>query len=191
VLVAFHPARAGRPVPELTYRQLCLEAGYEVPRIADLLRLLSGRAGAHVDLKEAGCATAAADLVLHVLAPGDVIFTTRDTAVAQALPGPARVGLTLGGDTAQTARFASRRALRPGTSRLDGVLAAGASWAALHHRIARPALLAQARSRGLQIMVWTVNGERALCRWVASTDADIVVTDQPARAVGLRTPPGG
>ena len=186
VLVGFHPASAGRPVTGLTYAQLCQAAGYEVPRISELARLLAGRAGAHVDLKEAGCATAAVTLVLASLDRADVIVTTRDPALARTLGNVAPVGLTVGGEAAQTARFAARRAVRPGLSRLDAVTAAGASWAVLQHRIATPALLGAARDRGLRIMVWTVNGDRELRSWLSGPAADVVVTDRPARALGLR-----
>jgi glycerophosphoryl diester phosphodiesterase len=186
VLVGFHPASAGRLVTSLTYVELCQAAGYEVPRVSELARLLAGRAGAHVDLKEAGSATAAVTAVLAALDPADVVVTTRDPVVAGALSRTAPVGLTIGGEAGPTARFTAQRVFRPGLSRLDAVTACGASWAVVHYRIATPGLLRQARERGLQVMIWTVNGDRALHRWLSGPAADVVVTDQPARALGLR-----
>jgi glycerophosphoryl diester phosphodiesterase len=35
-------------------------------------------------------------------------------------------------------------------------------------------------------MVWTVNGDQALVRWLASPCVDVLVTDRPARAIALR-----
>jgi glycerophosphoryl diester phosphodiesterase len=42
------------------------------------------------------------------------------------------------------------------------------------------------RSRGIKTMVWTVNSDRALARWLAGPRVDVVVTDRPARAHALR-----
>jgi glycerophosphoryl diester phosphodiesterase len=191
-LVASHRARFGlaRPVPGLSYLQLCRLAGYEVPRLAEVVPLLQGRAGLHLDVKDPGCAVAAAELALDQLGPEDVIATTRELAVARLIADrfPAlQVGLAVGGDAGETARFAARRAVRPGLSRLDAVAAAGAGWAALHHRQASAGLAAQCRARGIRTLVWTVNADDALARWLASPDVDVLVTDRPARAVALRS----
>ena len=113
-LVASHRARLawGRPVAGLAYRQLCQLAGYEVPRITQVLPLLAGRAGLHLDVKDAGAAARAAELALGALGPAGVVVTTRDAALARALVHrfPAlQVGLAIGGDLAESARFLARR----------------------------------------------------------------------------------
>jgi len=188
-LVACHPARAGRParpVAELDYAGLCRAAGYEVPKVGELARLLAGHAAAHVDLKEAGCAADAIGAVLAWLEPGVVLATTRDVAVARRLAPLVPVALTIGGDSAQRARFTARRLARPGWSPLDAASECGAAWVAVHYRSATPALLAGARRRGLKVAVWTVNGGAALRRWLHEAGTDLVVTDEPARAIRLR-----
>ena len=83
VLVALHEARAGpgRPVTSVSYSQLCELTGHEVPRIAEVMRLLAGRAAAHIDLKDAGCAAAVLRLGLELLGPAGMIVTTGDRAV--------------------------------------------------------------------------------------------------------------
>jgi len=189
-LVAWHRARArGRAVASVSYGRLCALAGYEVPRLAAVMALLAGRAVCHLDLKDAGCAAAAVAQAAGVAGPAGVIATTGDAALAAALRRafPAvPVGLTAGGDLAETARYRLRRACMPRLSRLDRVLAAGAGWAVLHHRLAGAALLAECRARGIRTMVWTVNGDRELTRWLATPGVDVLVTDCPARAVALR-----
>lgn len=190
-LVACHRARLtwGRAVARLTYRQLCQLAGYEVPRIAQVLPLLAGRAGLHLDVKDPGSAAPAAELALGSLGPADIVVTTRDPAVARMLGRgfPAlQLGLAVGGDLAESARFLARRAVRAGRSRLDPVTAVGATWAALHHRQAEAGLAAQCRERGLKTLVWTVNSDSALARWLASPDVDVLVTDRPAYAAAVR-----
>jgi glycerophosphoryl diester phosphodiesterase len=176
---------AGRSVSDLTYDRLCQAARYQVPLLADVLSMLAGRASLHLDVKEADSAGAAAQMAAASLGPDRVLVTTRDAAVAHSLTqaGPdLRVGLAIGGDLAESLR----KALRPGMSRMDAVIASGASWAALHYRVARHGLAAQCRKRGIGTLVWTVNSDRALDWWLASPYVGILVTDRPARALDLR-----
>lgn len=190
-LVACHRARVGwgHAVTAVSYARLCGLAGYEVPRVAEVMQLLAGRAVGHLDLKEADWADAVVGHAVEVLGPAGVIVTTGDDAVVAALKRcfPAvPVGLAIGGDVAQTARFTVRRVQRRGLSRLDRVAAGPADWAVVHHRLARTGVLAECRMRGIKTMVWTVNGDKELSRWLASPCVDVLVTDRPARAITLR-----
>ena len=190
-LVAFHRARLGRgrAVAAVSYAQLCDLAGYEVPRIAELMQLLAGRAVGHVDLKATSCADVVVRHAVEALGPAGVIVTTGEDAVAAALKRrfPAvPVGLSIGGDMAETAAFTARRLHAPGLSRLDRVVASRADVAVVHHRLARTGVLAECRRRGIKTMVWTVNGDQALTGWLASPYVDVLVTDRPARAIALR-----
>jgi glycerophosphoryl diester phosphodiesterase len=163
-----------------------------VPRLAQVLPRLAGRARLHLDVKDPGAAAEAAGLALGSLGPAGVVLTTRDREVARMVGRRFPVlqaGLAVGGDFAESARFLAQRAGRPGLSRLDAVEAAGATWAALHHRQAAAGLAAQCRERGLKTLVWTVNADRALARWLACPDVDVLVTDRPAHAVALRDRP--
>jgi glycerophosphoryl diester phosphodiesterase len=195
-LVAFHRARPGwgRAVAAVSYARLCDLAGYEVPRMTELMRLLAGRAVGHLDLKETGCADMIVRHAVEALGPTGVLVTTEEDAVAAVLKQrfPAvPVGLSIGGDAAETAAFTMRRLRVRGLSRLDRVLASRADVAVVHHRLARTGLLAECRRRGIKTMVWTVNGDQALAGWLASPDVDVLVTDRPARAIALRRRLGG
>jgi glycerophosphoryl diester phosphodiesterase len=190
-LVAFHAAtvRPGRAVSALNYPELCRLAGYEVPTTSGVLELLAGRAGGHIDLKEPDCLGAIVSEARRALAAADIIVTTGDeSAVAelrQRYPDvPA--GLTIGGALAHTARHLAWRAGLPVQSPVDAVVAAGAGWAVVHERLARAGALAECRRRGLATMVWTVNHDHALARWLGCPDVDVVVTDRPQRAATLR-----
>lgn len=191
VLVSCHQERVGRgqKVASVSYSRLGRLARYEVPRLDEALRLLAGRGAAHLDLKDPGTAAASVDRALGVLGPVHLLVTTRDTGTAAALavshPSVA-VGVTVGGDLPQTTRFAARRVRHPRLSRLEPVLAAGAGWAAVHQRLARSGLLAECRSRGLATVVWTVNRDAALARWLACPAVDVLVTDRPFRAAAIR-----
>lgn len=195
-LVAFHRARPGwgRAVTAVSYIRLCDLAGYEVPRMTELMQLLAGRAVGHLDLKETSRADMIVRHAVEALGPAGVLVTTEEDAVATALKQrfPAvPVGLTIGGDAAGTAAFTMRRLRVRGLSRLDRVLASGAGVAVVHHRLARTGILAECRRRGIKTMVWTVNGDQALAGWLASPYVDVLVTDRPARAIALRHRLGG
>jgi glycerophosphoryl diester phosphodiesterase len=191
ILVASHRAglRPGLPVARLAYADLCRQARDEIPRLDVALGLLSGRAGAHLDIKDRGCAVAAVQHAAAALGPERVLATTRDRALAAALARrfPAvGIGLTRGGDLPESARFAVRRLRAPGWNRLGDITTAGAGWAVLHYRLARTGLLTQVRQAGLRAAIWTVNADGALRQWLASPDANVVVTDRPARAIAVR-----
>jgi len=191
VLVALHDARAGpgRPLASVSYSQLCGLAGHEVPRVAQVMRLLAGRAVAHVDLKDAGCAAAVARLGLELVGPAGMVMTTGDSALLARLQAqfPAvPVGLSIGGGLAR----AARRSLAPlrtmALSRAELAAAEMADWAVIQWRLARAEVLAHCQRRGIKTMVWTVNADRDLARWVVTPGVDALVTDRPARAIFLR-----
>jgi glycerophosphoryl diester phosphodiesterase len=190
-LIAYHNPRVGRrrPVGMLTYVELCRLANYEVPTVTGILRLVAGRAGAHIDLKESDCVAAAAEEALSVLAPSRIILTTGDEAAIRELRNrfPAvPCGLTIGGDLAQTARYLSGRARGRVRSRVDAVAEVNADWAVVQERLAGAGALAECRRRGLATMVWTVDDDASLARWLHSPDVDVLVTNRPRRATELR-----
>ena len=190
-LVVFHAASLGRrhPVGSLTYPDLCRLAGYEVPTASGVLRFLAGRAAAHIDLKDRACLAAVVSEALRILEPERILVTTGDGAAISDLRRrfPAvPAGLTIGGDLAATGRYLAERARRRVRSRIDPVTRVGANWAVVHERLARAGVLAECRRRGLATMVWTVNDDAALTRWLSCPDVDVLVTDRPHRAADLR-----
>jgi glycerophosphoryl diester phosphodiesterase len=190
-LVAFHATglRRGRPVGSLSYADLCRLAGYGVPTAGGVLQLLAGRASAHIDLKDRACLAAIVLEALRVLEPEHIIVTTSDEAAISELRNrfPAvPAGLTIGGDHAQTLRYLAERARGRARSRIDAVARVGADCAVVHERLARAGVLAECRRRGLATMVWTVNHDTALARWLSCPDVDVLVTDRPGRAAELR-----
>jgi glycerophosphoryl diester phosphodiesterase len=192
-LIAFHDSEAGRgrPVRSMTYADLCRLVSYEVPTVAGVLRLLANAdgAGAHIDLKEPDCLVAVARAALGALEPTSIIVTTGDDAAIRELRRrfPAvPAGLTIGGDLARTMHHLTWRARARARSRVDPVTSAHADWAIVQERLARTGVLAECRQRGLRTMVWTVNDDAALSRWLSDPNVDVLVTDRPRRAAQLR-----
>ena len=197
-LVAFHdPATSqGHPLAAVGYARLCDLAGYEVPKVADVLAVISGRARGHLDLKEAGGGRRLAQLALDVLGPGEFIITSAEDASVAAIrsrfrdPEAVPVALSLGGggNGAPPAQWlrARLRELRP-ESRLR---ACGADWVAADRRLALAGVAGRCRRRHVKVMVWTVNSEPEIRYWLRRR-IDVLVTDRPARAVALREQSAG
>src|SRR2546430_5995593 len=55
-LAAFHDARTsqGDPLGTISYARLCTLAGYPVPRVAEVMATIAGKATGHLDLKDTG-----------------------------------------------------------------------------------------------------------------------------------------
>ena len=194
-LVSYHPARAARRgVATVSYARLCRLAGYQVPRMTDVLPMLARRAAAHLDIKQPDCAEEVVGLAAGILGPTALLVTTEDGPLVAALGHrfPAvPVGVTIGGDLPQAAAFAVRRLRTPGLSRVYRVLAAGSGWAVVHRRLARTGVLAECRRRGIKTAVWTVNADEEMAHWLARPCVDVLITDRPGRAMALRARPGG
>jgi glycerophosphoryl diester phosphodiesterase len=196
-LVTFHDSRTrqGQLVSQLGYAQLCDLAGYAVPKVADVLALVKGRAKGHLDLKETGGEDRLVRLALDILGPGEFIMTSPDDASLAAIrsrfPAAEQVPVAL------TLRPGGKgpRAARPGTRLIElrpwsRVRAGGADWVAVDHRLALAGIVRQCRLRNLKVMVWTVNNEWEMRYWLSRPGIGILVTDRPALAVALRDRPG-
>jgi len=189
-LVVYHdPAIGnGRMLATMGYATLCELAGYEVPRVAEVMHMITGKATGHLDLKEVGDEDVIIEQALEVLGPGNFVATTLEdasvAAIKQRFPA-APVALSLGRDLSGpwlTRLSARRHDLYPG----DRIRACGADWAAINHRLAVFGVLRQCHRLGIKTMIWTVNTDAAISRWLADPRVVVVVTDCPRRAVELR-----
>src|SRR5256886_13099985 len=72
-LVAYHDAhtRQGDPLAAINYSRLCDVAGYPVPRVADVMSTIAGKATGHLDLKDTGGEETVVEMALDILGPGN------------------------------------------------------------------------------------------------------------------------
>jgi glycerophosphoryl diester phosphodiesterase len=198
-LVAFHDpqARPGQLVSQVGYVQLCDLAGYDVPKVADVLALIKGRAKGHLDLKETGGEDRLVRLALDILGPGEFIITSPDDASVAAIrsrfPAAEEVPVALTLRAGRLTPGPGRKGAPP--TRLSALRArsrlreCGADWVAVDHRLALAGLVRPGRPRNLKVMVWTVNNEWEMRYWLSRPHIGILVTDRPALAVALRGRP--
>jgi glycerophosphoryl diester phosphodiesterase len=189
-LVAFHdPCTSdGRPLSTVGYAQLCDLAGYEVPKVTDVLAAIAGRAKGHLDLKETGDEDTLVRLTLDILGPGEFIMTSPEDASVAAIRSrfadleEVPVALSLGGGIKGSSRRARIGELRP----LPRLRACGANWVAIDHRLAISGIVRRCRRQHVKVMLWTVNHEREIRYWLSRPRIDILVTDRPALAIAIR-----
>lgn len=191
-LVAWHDptTRGGEPLFRLTLAEFRLKAGYQVPRVSEVLDAVAGRCRCHIDLKEAGYEDDVIDLALRMLgADGFVVTSTEEDSirvVKQRFP-QVRAGLCVGRDL---------RGLRPPArvvARLGElfpaarVKASGADFVCVEYRLAVLRVLRCCGRRGLPAFVWTVNAERRIRRLLRDPRVQCVITDRPLHALTLRS----
>jgi glycerophosphoryl diester phosphodiesterase len=155
--------------------------------------LAAGGVRGHVDLKGTGFEREAVELARSSFGPDGFVVTTADPASVAAIGAefPAvPVGLSVGFGPASITRDL-RRLRWPLSFPLAAVQASGASWVAMSYRYARPEVLDRCVAAGLRIMVWTVNDDRRLARFLSDPRVAVVVTDRPEHAVALRSRQAG
>ena len=190
-LVAYHDAhtRQGDPLAAISYSRLCDVAGYPVPRVADVMATIAGKATGHLDLKDTGGEETVVEMALDILGPGNFVVTTLEdrsvAAVKERFPAvPA--ALSLGRDLDEVPR--SRRT----ATRLSELLpmrrlrACRADWVAVHRRLAAAGVVAQCHRAGITTMVWTVDVDEEIRRWLTDRRVTVLITNRPADAVALR-----
>ncbi|MGH3712692.1 MAG: glycerophosphodiester phosphodiesterase [Micromonosporaceae bacterium] len=186
-LVAFHndalPETSGRQLLSgLTYPRLCGLAGYQVPTVSDVLGLLAGRVRAHLDLKETGYEDRVLTIAEQALGRGNYLVTSLEEAsvaqIKKTFPG-VRVGLALG---RHLVGAPARRQLETRIAELfpvRRVRRCGADFVAMHHWLARLGTLRRCAAAGVPAMVWTINNDAMIDRYLGDRRVSVVITDRP------------
>jgi glycerophosphoryl diester phosphodiesterase len=195
-LVAFHDRATsqGHLLSTVRYARLCDLVGYEVPKVADVLAVIKGRAKGHLDLKVTGDEHRLVRLALDVLGPGQFIITSREDASVAAIRSRFRdveevpVALSLGLGLKGGSRLRWTRTLVSEMWPASRLQASGADWAAVDHRLALAGVAGRCRRQHRKVMVWTVNNEHEIRYWLRR-EIDVLVTDRTALAVAMRESP--
>jgi glycerophosphoryl diester phosphodiesterase len=190
--VVFHDEHTGmpaRPVRALHYEELCETAGYLIPKATAVMEILARRVIGHLDLKEPTDEKAIVGPAIDIFGAGGFIATTEHPAsirrmrsfapaVRTALStGKRRVGLSQWRQpTSPNRRFDPR-----------WVIDSGADCVALNHNLANERVLRTFRRNGVGVLLWTVNDPTLITRHLADTRIDVLITDRPRLASGIRS----
>jgi len=191
VYVNYHDerTRSGRAVRELTYAALKQELGAELLQVGEVMELVDGRVGLHVDVKQTGDEAATVRLIQSGCAHSPVVFTGGDDsihAIKQIFP-MVRAGLTLGEDLDGAPPW---RYLRVRLSELfPGVRLrrSQSDFAAVHQRLAGIRVLGYCARVHMSAWVWTVDDEVNIARFMHDPRVAVLITDRPDIALRFRT----
>jgi len=182
-LVVHHGLTVGRlPLARCTYERICAAAARPVPLLHEALDAIAGRALGHLDLKERGCEHETVELALDRLGPGRFVVTSRDPESIRVIKRDFPEVVT----ALSVGRAPWERGAVRDLSPLSTVRRCGADMVALNHRLARIGVLAACARAGFPAMVWTVNAESLMRRFLADPRVAVLVTDHPRRALALR-----
>lgn len=192
VLIAYHDASiaAGGPIlADLGYDDICARLGYVVPKAADVMSMLAGKFTGHLDLKETGYEEEVVELALAAFGPGNFVVTTLEDVSVRRIKREfphVTAALSLGRDLAGVPR--SRWAAVRGSELfpIGRIRACGADWVAVHHQLARLGVLRSCRRHGVGTMVWTVDDDLLIDKFLCDPRVDVLITNRPAYAVGRR-----
>jgi len=185
-----HDESSGQAIAHLTYTQLCAAAGYDVPRVRDVMKLIAGKAIGHLDLKEIGYEKEVISLALEVLGPGNFVATTLEDEsiklIKSAFPDTC-AALSLGRNNGDVPWFKLPLTRWSEFFPLRRLRRCGADWVAVNHNIGRLWVLKMTRRKGIGAMVWTVNKDSLIRRRLRDDRVTVLITDYPRRAAAIRS----
>jgi glycerophosphoryl diester phosphodiesterase len=185
-----HVTPSERPIHALHHAELKAELGPEVLTLDELLDVVAGRVGLHIDLKEPGYE---AEIVRAVMARAPVsrfVVTTGAVesirTIKEQFPS-VRAGLTLGTDMRDAQAWATM------TERLAELFPgprlkrSHADFVAAHQQLARIRLLRYCARRRMPAWVWTVDEEREIARFMADRRVTTLITNRPDLALRFKS----
>jgi glycerophosphoryl diester phosphodiesterase len=181
-LIVFHDARVkAGPIGSLHYEALTAKgAKSRPPLLQEVLALTKDRIALNLEIKEAGYIEETIALLRPFGLDRCLVSSFLDDVVweAKRLAPELRTGLLVG------TGFRRALAQRVGAAKADCLV--------LHRRLATLQGLAQAAAAGVPCVIWTVNGPRAMDRYLSHAAVEGLVTDRPglalARRARLRSP---
>lgn len=181
----------GEVLADLDWASIEEIMGDAVPRYDALLRLANGKSICHIDLKATGYEAAAvttAEAILDDVVAGAVFTTLEDSSVRLLRSSfPQYVtALSLGRSTddanvVMTAWIRLREVFP-----FRRLVRSGANAVAANHWLLTPLLLWFCVRTKRDVMVWTVNDDTRLRKFLTRRGVDVLITDRPMRATELR-----
>ena len=179
---------SGRAARDMSYAALEDELGDELLTVEQLITIIDGKVGLHVDVKEEGYEDDVVRFIQAGFKRSDIVFTSGDVpirAIKNRFPG-VRTGLSLGDDMqgAPPWRYVQGRLseLFPG----GRLRRSHADFAAVHERLARLSVLAFCARTSMPAWVWTVDEEVEIERFMRDPRVAVLITNRPDVAMRFR-----
>jgi glycerophosphoryl diester phosphodiesterase len=181
---------SGRPTAGLKYADLKAELESEVLTLDELLDVVAGRVGLHVDLKERGCESEIVRQLLARITAGRFVVTTGEVESIRGIKEQyptVRAGLTLGTDMRNARTLATVRERFSELFPAPRLERSRADFVAAHQQLARIRLLGYCARRHIDAWVWTVDEEKEIARFMADSRVTTLITNRPDIALRLRS----
>jgi glycerophosphoryl diester phosphodiesterase len=179
---------SGIAVRDLSYKMLERELGPDLVKVTDVIDMVDGRVGLHVDVKEEGYEAEIVRFIQQRCTTSEVVFTSGDAPIRRIkeLFPNVRTGLSLGNDLqgAPPWRYLQVRwgkdypRLRLQRCRAD--------FAAVDQRPARLRVLDYCAGVKMPAWVWTVNREAEINSFMRDPRVAVLITDRPDVALRFR-----
>ncbi len=188
--VNYHDDRTptGRAVRNLSYPELKAELGEELLTVDELIEIVDGRVGLHVDVKEEGYEAEVVQLIQGGVSRSEVVFTSGDDpirAIKEQFP-EVRAGLSIGDDLDGVAPWLRVHArlseLFPGPR----LRHSHADFVAVHQDLARLGVLAYCARKRMPAWVWTVDDEADIASFIRDPRVAVLITNRPDLALRIR-----
>ncbi|TMD32697.1 MAG: glycerophosphodiester phosphodiesterase [Chloroflexi bacterium] len=191
VYVNYHDDRtaSGHEVRALTLSALNQELGAQLLTVDEVIELVDGKVGLHVDLKEGGEELEVVRYIEARCAHSEVVFTTGGDDAVRAIKDQipqARAGLTLGEDLEGAPPW---RAVRVRLSELfpgPRLRRSRADFTAVHKRLAGVRVLDYCARKRMPAWVWTVDDEVEIARFMRDPRLTVLITNRPDIALRFR-----
>ena len=181
---------SGRPASSLRYADLKAELGSDLLKLDELLDLVAGRVGLHIDLKEPGYEEEIVRMLLVRASESRFVVTTGEVESIRTIKErfPAiRAGLTLGTDMRNARALATVRERLGELFPTPRLKRSHADFVAAHQQLARIRLLRYCARRRMAVWVWTVDEEAEILRFMADRRVTTLITNRPDIALRFRS----
>jgi glycerophosphoryl diester phosphodiesterase len=180
---------SGLAVRDLSYKTLESELGAELVKVSDLMDMVDGKVGLHVDVKEGGYEAEIVRFIQQGCKHSEVVFTSGDDsvrAIKDLFPN-VYAGLSLGDDLQGAPPW---RYLQVRWSELyprERLQRCRADFAAVHQRLARIRVLDHCAGVKMPAWVWTVDDEAGIKSFMRDPRVAALITDRPEVALRFRS----
>src|SRR5260370_6057737 len=190
VFISYHDDHtpSGRAVRDLTYAELENDLGDELLKAGDVLEMVDGRVGLHVDVKEEGYE---ADVVRYIQAGcthREDVFAWGDVpirAIKEQFP-KVRTGLSLGDDLDGAPPWRYLQVRLSEVYPRARLQRSHADFAAVHQRLARIRVLDYCARANIPAWVWTVDAVADIQSFMRDPRVAVLITDRPDIALRIR-----
>jgi glycerophosphoryl diester phosphodiesterase len=180
---------SGLAVRDLSYKTLESELGGELVKMSDVMDMVDGKVGLHVDVKEGGYEAEIVPFIQQGCKHSQVVFTSGDDsvrAIKDLFPN-VYAGLSLGDDLQGAPPW---RYLQVRWSELyprERLQRCRADFAAVHQRLARIRVLDYCAGVKMPAWVWTVDDEAGIKSFMRDPRVAVLITDRPDVALRFRS----